>query len=57
MTTEQAYKHGYDCGLNGSNITNCDFSIFSTPENTKAWEQGKKDAEKGKKELTGKVKY
>jgi len=42
---EYAYKMGYDCGLNGSNLTNCAFNIFSSTENTKEWERGKKDAE------------
>ena len=41
-----AYKMGYDCGLNGSTLTNCAFGIFSSQENTKEWERGKKDAEK-----------
>jgi len=45
-----AYRMGYDCGINGSNLTNCHFGIFSTPENTKAWERGKKDGEKIKAE-------
>jgi len=42
------YRLGYDCGLNGSNTTNCHFAVFATPEKTKAWEQGKADAEAGK---------
>lgn len=42
---DYAYKMGYDCGLNGSTLTNCAFGIFSSPENTKSWERGKKDAE------------
>lgn len=42
---EYAYKMGYDCGMNGSNLTNSNFAIFSTPENTKEWERGKKEAE------------
>lgn len=45
MTKEKAYKLGFDCGLNGSNLTNCDFRIFSTPEFTKEWERGKLDGE------------
>ena len=43
-----AYDMGKDCALKGANTTNCHFSIFSTPEKTKAWEQGKKDGEVGK---------
>ena len=41
---KEAYGHGYDCGINGANETNFHFSIFSSTENTKAWEQGKKAA-------------
>ena len=44
-STEYAYKMGIDCAVNGATETNCHFSIFSSPENTKAWEQGKKDGE------------
>lgn len=44
-TTKYAYEMGVDCAVNGANETNCHFSIFSSPENTKAWEQGKKDVE------------
>lgn len=43
-----AYDMGVDCAKNGANTTNCHFSIFSNPENTKAWEKGKKDQEEGK---------
>lgn len=47
-STDYAYDKGYDCGVNGANEDNCHFAIFSTPENTKAWEEGKRDAEGGK---------
>ena len=43
QTTE--YKAGYDCGLNGADVINSDFRLFATPEQTKEWEQGKRDAE------------
>ena len=43
---EYAYKMGKDCAKNGANTTNCHFSIFSSKENTKAWEKGKKDGKK-----------
>ena len=43
------YRAGYDCGKNGPNETNCHFEIFSTPQKTKRWELGKKDAEAGRK--------
>lgn len=41
-----AYEGGYDCGMKGANTTNCNFSFFSCPEKTKAWENGKRDGEK-----------
>lgn len=51
----QAYSMGYDCGLNGANTTNCHFGIFSSKENTKAWENGKRDAEKNLKKSAGEI--
>lgn len=44
VSQEEAYSYGFDCEVNGANQTNCHFSIFSSKENTKAWEQGKKAA-------------
>ncbi len=41
VSRKEAYKYGYDCGINGVNETNCHFSIFSSKENTKAWEEGR----------------
>ena len=43
-----AYEQGYDCGKNGANYTNCHFELFSCPEKTKAWEDGKKAGEEEK---------
>lgn len=43
---DYAYQMGFDCGKNGANITNCDPSVFSSPANTRRWENGKKDAER-----------
>ena len=43
---EYAYKMGVDCAKNGANTTNCHFSIFSSSENTRAWEKGEKDGKK-----------
>jgi ribosome modulation factor len=45
VNIQEAYKKGWDCGMNGANTENCNFSIFALPENMKAWEQGKNDAE------------
>lgn len=41
----KCYELGYDCAVNGANTTNCHFSIFSSPDRTKAWEDGKKVGE------------
>lgn len=40
---EYAYKMGKDCAKNGANTTNCHFSIFSSKENTEAWDRGNKE--------------
>lgn len=45
LNNQDVFKKGYDCGKNGSNTENCHFSLFSTPERTKAWEEGKKAGE------------
>lgn len=45
MNEQEAYKMGYDYGREGANDRNCHYSIFSSEENTRAWEQGKRDAE------------
>ena len=41
MTAKKAYEFGKDCAVNGANTTNCQISIFSAPEFTRAWERGK----------------
>ena len=38
------FANGYDCEMNGANTTNCHFSLFGSPERTKAWERGKEAA-------------
>ena len=45
---QRAEDAGYDAGRNMPNTTNCHFAHFATPEQTKAWERGKKrgDAER-----------
>lgn len=39
-------KAGYDAGTKGPNTTNCHFSLFATPECTRAWERGKAKADR-----------
>lgn len=49
ISKEEAYKRGYDNGLTGKATDyNCHFKIFSSPENTKQWELGKKEGEESK---------
>lgn len=42
VTKEYAERMGYDAEFNGANTTNCHFSLFGSPELTKAWELGKR---------------
>lgn len=39
------YEAGYDAEENGSSVRNCHFGFFSTPERTKEWEDGKRQAQ------------
>lgn len=34
------FAMGYDAAINGANEKNCHFSLFSSKENTAAWEAG-----------------
>lgn len=45
---QRAECAGFDAGMNGSNEENTHFSFFGTPEETKAWEAGKKRGEQSK---------
>ena len=38
------YRAGFDCKRNGANLINCNFRLFATPEQTKEWERGYKNA-------------
>ena len=38
------YDKGIDCAKNGANEDNCHFGLFASPEMTKEWERGNKDA-------------
>ena len=46
LDESEAYRRGYDCGVNGANTENCHFAIFSTHKKMKEWERGKADADK-----------
>ena len=43
-----AYEMGVDCATSGANTTNCNFSIFTSKENTAEWERGKRDGKEHK---------
>jgi len=45
---DYAYRMGFDFEMNGTNTTNCHFSIFSSKANIEAWQKGRKDASKKK---------
>lgn len=47
---KEAYRYGFDCGKYGPTIMNCHFTLFATPELTKAWERGKADGERANAE-------
>lgn len=55
VSINDARAKGYDSGLNGASTTNCHFSLFATPELTKAWEEGnrhgKEEAKRRKRDL------
>lgn len=48
VNADICFKAGYDAEMNGANTTNCHFSLFSAPQFTAAWENGKKQASKDK---------
>jgi hypothetical protein len=47
VTTDEAYRAGYDCGRSEPNSTNCGIRFFSRPELTAAWERGRADSSTG----------
>ncbi len=46
MNEKEAFELGKDYAKNGANTTNCNFSIFATPQLKDAWEKGSKQKEK-----------
>ena len=45
---QECYEKGYDSIINKPNTTNCNFSLFSSPDRKDAWERGRSDAEEKK---------
>jgi len=41
LTKKLAYEKGRDYAINGANMDNCDFRIFTSDELKEAWENGK----------------
>lgn len=48
ISEDCAYKMGYDCEMNGANLENCHFTIFSSQANKRAWENGREQAKREK---------
>lgn len=42
-TKKEAYKAGYDCGINGATTKNCHFAFFATKELSESHSKGTKD--------------
>ena len=42
------YKRGFECGLNGANILNPNYTFFSTEERRDAWERGYRNGRKAR---------
>lgn len=45
------YAMGWDCAVNGANLKNCHFRLFSSTAHTKLWEEGKAAGEQFKAQL------
>ena len=43
---QKCYEGGYDAAINGANTTNSDFSLFTSPNRTKAWKRGNRAAKR-----------
>lgn len=43
---QECYDAGLDCAVNGANMTNCHFGIFSSPDKAEAWERGNKEGKR-----------
>ncbi len=41
--THPAYLAGYDAGVNGANMSNCNFALFGTQDTMTLWEAGQRD--------------
>lgn len=48
-----AYIAGWDVGMNGPTMSNCNFSLFNDPESLKLWSLGKTDAMAWKEKAHG----
>lgn len=47
-TIDTAYSAGYDSEMNGASEQNCHFTLFSSPEMTRAWDAGVREAKRVK---------
>lgn len=51
--THPAYIAGWDVGMNGPTMENCNFALFNNPVSTRLWELGKVDAMEWKEKTDG----
>lgn len=51
--TKKCFDAGYDSEMHGANETNCAFWLFSSKENTRAWEDGVRKAREDKRKRAG----
>lgn len=42
----ESYKGGFDSVVNGADESNCNFSLFSTPQLKREWEHGVSEGKK-----------
>ncbi len=46
---QKCYEGGFDCAINGANMANSNFLMFTSPDRTKAWKRGNKEGKKAHK--------
>lgn len=51
---QDCYDRGYSAGYFGANTQNCHFSLFNTPEKTKAWQRGNDAGSLAREKITKK---
>lgn len=52
-TLEESFRAGQSFAWHGASLDNCHYKFFATPEHTREWERGKREAEDGAPEGKG----